>query len=193
MSAQHGVPKAVVDVGEFGENVYDAVTAGNWAKATSLAASLETAARSLKPAEHAQLTGVLDSLHRAVAAKDRNAARETANRVTLLAARISEPYHPPVPVAVVLLDYYGRELEIWGARGDVAKSRLVADSLRATWDGVRAAVVAAGGSSAAHKTDGLVKRIEQTRSAKGYAALSKPFLDVVDELEKPFEKPAKKR
>jgi hypothetical protein len=183
-----GVPKAVVDVGEYGENVYDAAKAGQWAKATKLTASLQASINALTAEQRGKLTSAADSLSSAVKARNKHAALVSSNRVTYVAAGISEPYGPVVPVKVVLLDYYGRELEIWGERGDLAKLTAVAGALRTTWSDVKPAVVSAGGAAAAKKTDALIAKLDAARTAKQYLAIAKPFLDVVDELEKPFEK-----
>jgi hypothetical protein len=186
-------PLAVVNVGEYGEQIYDAAVAAQWAKATSLMDSLDAAAKALpdesrNAADRTRLTPVLDTLRSAVAAKQRGPATEAANRVTYLAARISAPYNPAVPVDVVLLDYYGRELEVGAARKDMARLKATAADIRRTWDAVKPQVVSHGAAAAAARTDTLVSQIEAAKSPAEYAKLAKPFLDVVDELEKPFEK-----
>jgi hypothetical protein len=184
-------PRAVVDVGEYAEQVYDQAVGSHWDKAKPLMDSLDAAARALpdesrNATERAQLTGVLDTLRSAVAAKQRGTATAAANRVTYLAARISAPYNPATPVDVVLLDYYGRELEVQAARKDMAKLRATAADIRRTWDAVKPQVVSHGGVAAAAKTDSLVTQSEAAKSPAEFSRLAKPFLDVVDELEKPF-------
>jgi hypothetical protein len=186
-------PRAVADVGEYGEQIYDNAAGGSWDKAKSLMDSLDAAAKALpdesrNATERGQLTGALDTLRSAVAAKQRGAATEAANRVTYLAAKISVPYNPATPVDVVLLDYYGRELEVQAARKDIAKLKATTADIRRTWDAVKPQVVSHGGAAAAAKTDSLVAKIEAAKSPAEYNRLAKPFLDVVDELEKPFTK-----
>ena len=186
-------PRAVADVGEYGEQIYDQVVGSHWDKAKPLMDSLDAAAKALpdesrNAAERAQLTGTLDTLRSALAAKQRDAAAEAANRVTYLAARISAPYNPATPVDVVLLDYYGRELEVQAARKDMPKLKATAADIRRTWDAVKPQVVSHGGAAAAAKTDSLVAKIEAAKSPAEFSRLAKPFLDVVDELEKPFTK-----
>jgi hypothetical protein len=182
------VPKAVVDVGTYGEDLYDEAKASNWAKATAYMDSLDASAKALKGGERARLMGTLDRLRGAVAAKRRDTALEAANRVTYLAAKISEPYKPATPVAVVMLDYYGRELEIWSSRRNTTKLVSTSSELRRTWESVKPTVVRAGGAAAAATTDSLVAKLRVAKTPADYATLAKPFLNVVDELEKPFEK-----
>lgn len=194
-AAAISVPPGVAAVGTHGEDLYDEAKAGRWDKARALVDSLDVAEKTLPPAEprirkeRAQLAGVVDTLRRAVNTKNRAAALEASNRVTFLAAKMTEPYHPVEPSAVPLLDYYGRELEIWSARGDRAKLSSTVADLRRTWDGLRPKVEANGGGATAKKTDSLVTLIVAAKTPADHARLATPFLDVVDELEKVFVKP----
>lgn len=183
-----GVPKAVADVGTHGEDLYDHVKATDWTKAKVSLDSLDVAAKALSPAEASQLASVLDTLHKAVAAHQRATALEAANQVTFVGAKLTEAYHPKMPADIVRLDYYGRELEIWAARKDMTKLAATSDALRKTWESVKGTVVSAGGAGAAATTDSLVAKLGAAKSAADYAKLATPILDVVDLLEKPFEK-----
>jgi hypothetical protein len=183
-----GVPTAVADVGTHGEDLYDQAKASSWSKAGQIMDSLNRSAGMLKPDERAQLTGTLDSLTRAIAAHQREAALEGANHVTFIGAKLTEAYHPKMPADIVRLDYYGRELEIWAAQKNVAKLSSTAADLQRTWDAVKANEISHGGAAPAAKMESLVARLRAAKSAPEYAKLAKPILDLVDELEKPFEK-----
>ena len=183
-----GVPTAVADVGTHGEDLYDEAKAANWTKARVIMDSLDQAASTLTPNERSELSGALDTLRSAVAAHDRERAVEEANRVTFIGAHLTEAYQPRMPADIVRLDYYGRELEIWAARNNLAKLASTRDALRQTWNTVKPNVISHGGSAAAARTDSLVGRLASANTAKEFARGAKPFLDVVDELEKPFEK-----
>jgi hypothetical protein len=193
-AASLSVPPGVAAVGTHAEDLYDQVKAGSWDKARALVDSLDAAAKSLPPKEsriqdeRAKLTGVIDSLRRAVDAKNKTVALETSNRATYLAARMTEPYHPVEPSAVPLLDYYGRELEVWSAQGNKAKLASTVTDLKSTWSGLRPKVEANNGGPVAKKTDSLVTLIVAARTPAAQAKLATPFLDVVDELEKVFVK-----
>jgi hypothetical protein len=183
-----GVPAAVAEVGTHGEDLYDQVKAASWSKAAAIMDSLDRAVSSLKPDERAQLSGVLDTLRSAIAAHRKETALEAANRVTLIGAKLTEAYHPKMPADIVRLDYYGRELEIWAARKDMARLASTAAELRRTWEAVKPIEISNGGAAAAARTDSLVTRLSAAKSPADYAKLATPILDVVDELEKPFEK-----
>jgi hypothetical protein len=178
----------VAAIGTHGEDLYDQARLGDWTRAQALMDSLDAAAKALKGNERAQITSVLDTLRGAISAHERGVALEASNRVTFVAATLSEPYHPKTPADVVRLDYYGRELEIWSARRNTTKLAETSADLRRTWDAVKPTVTSAGGGKAAATTDALVVRLAAAKSPVDYARLATPFLDVVDELEKPFEK-----
>jgi hypothetical protein len=178
----------VAAIGTHGEDLYDQARLGDWTRAQALMDSLDAAAKALKGNERAQITGVLDTLRGAISAHERGVALEASNRVTFVAATLSEPYHPKTPADVVRLDYYGRELEIWSAQSNMKKLAETSADLRRTWDAVKPTVTSAGGGKAAATTDALVVRLAAAKSPVDYARLATPFLDVVDELEKPFEK-----
>jgi hypothetical protein len=193
-AASLSVPPGIAAVGTHAEDLYDQVKAGSWDKAGALVDSLDAAAKSLPPSEpriqgdRAKLTGVIDTLRRAVTAKNKNVALEASNRATFLAAKMTDPYHPAEPSAVPLLDYYGRELEIWSAQGNKAKLASTVADLKSTWNGLRPKVEANNGASVAKKTDSLVTLIVAAKTPAAEAKLATPFLDVVDELEKVFVK-----
>jgi hypothetical protein len=183
-----GVPSAVADVGTHGEDLYDQAKAASWTKAATIMDSLDRSVSSLKPNEQAELAGVIDTLHRAIAARQREAALEASNRVTFIGAKLTEAYHPKMPADIVRLDYYGRELEIWAARKNMAKLASTAAELRRTWEAVKPIEISNGGAAAAARTDSLMSRLAAAKSPADYAKIATPILDVVDELEKPFEK-----
>ncbi len=183
-----GVPTAVADVGTHGEDLYDQVKAGNWSKARVIMDSLDQSAAALSTGDRAQLAAVLDTLHRAVAARQGAAAIVAANRVTFVGAKLTEAYHPKMPADIVRLDYYGRELEIWAARGNTARLAATATDIRKTWDAIRPQELSHGGAAAAARMDNLVARLAVATTPAQYAKLATPILDEVDALEKPFEK-----
>ena len=182
-----GVPKAVADIGTHSENLYDQAKAANWTKVKVILDSLEQSAAGLNANERGQMAGVLDSLRSAVTAHRRESAIEAANQVTFLGAHFTEAYHPKMPADVVRLDYYGRELEIWAAQKNMTRLATTSADLRRTWEAVKPMVISHGGAAAAARTDSLVARLGSAKSAGDFARLATPILDVVDELEKPFE------
>jgi len=183
---------AIEELGHYAEDAYDQAKVADWTKGKASIEALKAAARRLGPAERKdaalarRLDGAVSALEKAVSNRDKPAAMREANLLTRLAAEISGPSKPAVPVDVTLLDYYGRELEIWAsARDEVKLGSTVADIGR-TWRRLRPQVVARGGSGVASRFDALVRAAESASGVDGFARLATPILDEVDNLEKVF-------
>ncbi|MBV9386626.1 MAG: peptidoglycan-binding protein [Chroococcidiopsidaceae cyanobacterium CP_BM_ER_R8_30] len=187
------VPTSVTKVGEYGENIYDAAQANNWTQATASLTSLKQAAQKLdneprigeNPNED-QLDTVIAALDKSVPAKDQLATMRSANQVTLLAANLSAPFNPQVPVSVVKLDYYGRQLQVGAAANNMTQLQETAKDISQTWNAVRPTVESRGGSAQAQKFNSLVAQVEAAKSSSQYNSLATPFLNQVDNLEKVF-------
>ena len=176
------VPASIDAIGHHGENAYDMVKAGNWAAARASADSLRPALDSIPGAA----TIAVRELNNAITNKDKSAALRASNRLTQLSALLSEPYHPAVPAEVMLLDFDGRELEIWAAAGDRTRLGETASAMRRTWNAVRPRVEARGGRGEAAHFDGLIAQVEAAVTPDDYARLATPVLDAVDTLEQVF-------
>ena len=72
-----------------------------------------------------------------------------------------------------MLDYYGREFEIWSASGNAAQLKTTAKEFRQTWNTLRPAVQARNSSEA--------------KAPAEYGRLATPVLNAVDNLEKVFQ------
>lgn len=189
----NSVPTSVSQVGEYGENIYEAAQANNWTQATAKLTSLKDAAKKIdteskiseNPNED-QLDAAIAALNKAVPAKNKLATMRAANQTTLLAANLSAPFNPPVPVQVTLLDYYGRQLEIGAAANNMNQLKETAKDMSRTWNALRPAVESHGGSAQAQQFDHLVARVEAAKSSNEYGSLATPVLNQVDNLEKVF-------
>ncbi|MEH1965277.1 hypothetical protein [Nostoc sp.] len=188
------VPTSLGQVGEYGESVYDMAKANDWTKATANLTFLENAAKSLRTEIKGknktglvQLDAKIAALKGTVTDKNRISAMRDANQVTLIAANITKEFEPKVPVEVTLLDYYGRELEIWSITGNTSQLKTTASEMRRTWNAVRPSILARGGTTQVQKFDGLVASVEAAKLSRDYAHLATPVLDEVDNLEKVFQ------
>ncbi|MHB1035258.1 MAG: hypothetical protein ACYC35_25625 [Pirellulales bacterium] len=194
-AADTETPQAVIaEIGELGENVYDLAKGKEWtkvgAKLTSLTKEAELLRTQVKDADEAkaQLDKSIAALKKSVGAKDQHTTMEQANQVTLIAANLTDPFHPKVPTDVTRLDFYGRELEVWAAAKDEANLTRIADALQKTWKKVRPAVVDRGGKAEAKMFDGLVAKLKLAKSPGEFNDVATPILDGVDNLEKVFAK-----
>lgn len=192
------VPPAVAQVGHHSENVYDLAKSSNWPGVRASVDSLRAAVK-LLPVSGAQadvmrslrdtVGATVDTLDRAVTARDMAKLMRSANRLTQLGAALAAPYGPRTPSGVTLLDFYGRELEFWAAMpGAPAEAHLreTASAVRRTWDEIRPQVIARGGASEAASFDSLVSQVMTARTKTQYARLATPVLDKVDFLERVF-------
>lgn len=194
-AASATLPSELAAVAEFSENLYDAAKTSRWPDANAIMDSLDRAAKSLpvgvtaRSADALELPRVLDSLRQAVAARQRPAALQLSNRVTYLGAKVSAGYHPQVPSDIALLDYSGRELELWSARRSASMLIRTAAELQRTWNAARPDVVRHGGTAEAEKMDSLVARVASAKTAADYGRVATPILDHVDVLESLYTKP----
>lgn len=182
------VPSALTDAGEFGENIYDAAKTGDWKTANGKLNELKTTAKTLTDEKIGSVNfeGSLGKLEKAVIGKEKTATLIEANQITLEVANLTAKYNPAVPVEVVKLDFYGRELEIWSAAKDVTKLKETAKLIRQNWDAVKAKVEAKGGKKEAAAFENLVVKTDAAKTPADYAKLATPILDEVDNLEKVF-------
>lgn len=186
------VPASLVNAGEYGENIYDFAKAKNWTKTSARLNALKDATKQLHADVSGANTSEFDStvaaLEKDIAAKDQQATMRDANHATLLTADMTASYKPAVPIEVVKLDYYGRELEVWSAAKDTAKLQTTASEMSRTWNALRPTLEAHGGATEAKRFGELIARVEAAKSPADYARLATPILDEVDNLEKVFEK-----
>ena len=187
-------PAEIAAIGELGENIYDFAKDQRWTKAADKLPSLKKEGKSLRSIIRGS-TQVSDELDNTIAAletsigqKDRQATMLDANRVTLIAANLAEPFHPKIPSDITRLDYYGRELETWSAAKNAEKLKQAADGLEKTWGRVRPAITEHGGATQAKAFDDLVAKLKMAQSPMHYGQLATPILDEVDNLETVFAK-----
>src|SRR5882762_6567275 len=186
------VPTSLSNAGEYGENVYDYAKANDWKNADVKLAALKDAVKKVRTDVKNQSAAVdrLDTdaaaVDRAVTAKDRQAAMQEANQVTLDVANMTTAYKLSVPIEVTELDYYGRELEVWAQVKDATKLQTTAHEMRRTWDSLRP-TIAAKSATEAKKFDALVAQVDAAKTPADYTRVATPVLDEVDNLEKLFQ------
>lgn len=185
------IPVSLNQVGEYGESIYDAAKVQNWTKTTTELKKLQDAAKQLstevKDRDTTDLNRSIVALEQTITAKARQAAMQNANQVTLITAKMTAEYKPKVPIEVTLLDYYGRELEIWAEARDTAKLKTTALEIERTWNSVRSSIQQRGGTGQVEKFDTLVAKVKMAKSPTDYGSLATPILDEVDNLEKVFQ------
>jgi hypothetical protein len=181
-----------VNAAEYSENIYDMAKAKDWKAASARLRELQAASRQLSidlPREKGSIAALdteISVIARGVAAKNRLGAMRDANQATRITAGISGSFHPVVPMQIALLDYGGRELEVWSANTNEAKLKATARGIKQNWATVRSQVVAHGGRMEATKFDRLVASVDAAKSPHQYNAVAMQILAEVDNLEKVF-------
>jgi histone H3/H4 len=190
-TATESVPTSLANAGEYGENVYDYAKAKDWNSANLKVKALRESAKAVRTdvKNQSDATDSLDdhvaALGLAIAVKDRQTAMREANRVTLDVANMTTAYKRSVPVEVIRLDYYGRELEIWAEAKDTNNLQATAREMRREWDTLRSSVEAHSAGEA-KKFGTLVAQVESARTPSDYARVATLVLNEVDNLEKLF-------
>jgi hypothetical protein len=184
------VPKSLTDVGNYGETAYDMAKVSDWTKTAANLQLLQQAAGKLpseiKPDLTAQLNATIADLSRSITTKNQSTSLRQANQVTRIAANMTEEFQHKVPVQVTLLDYYGREFEIWSADGNAGQLKTTSAEFNQTWQALRP-MVQARNSTEAKTFDGIVAQTQTAKSPAEYGRLAPPVLDAVDNLEKVFK------
>jgi hypothetical protein len=184
-------PKSINDVGTYGEDLYDELKTGRPKRTKDLLDSLREAAKELprddrlKP-QRASVERAITALGKAMTTRNHAAALEAANQATLASAQMTASFSGPIPSGVLVLEYYGRELEIRSAKKDVAGLKRTAAALTTSWTTLKPTVEAKGGGTAAARADSLIAQINTAKSLSDYGKITPAFLDQVDVLEKVF-------
>lgn len=188
-----GVPKALFNVSEDSEDLYDQAYASNWNKASAALAKISRDTATLRKTEPSLgkrsdgVAALTVAAKRDIAAKDRPAALRNINQMTRLTIEMSAAYSEPIPVEVSLLDYYGRELQVWAISGNKAHLQSTLSALQTTWQRVRPQVVARpNGAEAARSFDAMVTRAKTAQFPAGITQIAAPLLEEVDRLENVF-------
>jgi hypothetical protein len=189
--AAEAPPEALGEVGDAAGGLFEAARAKDWGSATMSLQALRDAARRLplnlpKADLIAQMQSRIEDLRLTVDAHQQGQTMDDANALTRLAGELSSMYQTPIPYDVLLLAYYGRQLEIGIVTGDqAALSRSSAD-LQQAWNRIEPTIEQRGHvDEARHFTD-VVVQLQGARTPSAFAAPVRAELDAVDGLEKLF-------
>ncbi|MBD2385553.1 hypothetical protein [Cylindrospermum sp. FACHB-282] len=186
------LPCSLKKVGEYGKTIYNMAKVGKWREVTADLLSLKEVAKGLSSeikgnkVQLARLNSSITKLDQAIASQNRQVAMDDANRITLVAAKMSIGFQMHVPVEVMLLSYYGWELEIWAQMGNPAWLHKTAKNLRHSSDVLRPTVLASGGTALGQRFEVLVADVEKASLPSQYSRLAALILDEVDNLERIF-------
>lgn len=184
-------PAVLVRMGESAEELFDSALASRWQTATQQLQALNDDATQLpsdlpKADLIGQLRANIEALQGSTAAHNRVEAMDSANKVTRIVADLSADFQTDVPIGVVMLDYYGRQLELGIAKGDQATLAQATADLRQQWDRLQPTILQRGGVDEAKQFNDIVVQLEGARLPADFAAPTRAELDAVDRLESIF-------
>ncbi|GBE93808.1 hypothetical protein [Nostoc cycadae] len=180
-------------IGEYSKTIYNLIKTNNWTEAKNHLSLLKALSDHLKTEKGktdvnlAKLDSSITVLQSTVAAKNHQAMCD-ANQVSAIADQLAMQLEPKMPLEVAMLDYYGRELEIWAADGNTARLKNVAGKIRETWEALRPSIQSHGGSPQLQKFDDtLIALVETASSPTEYSLLAAPVQGEVNNLRKVFQ------
>jgi hypothetical protein len=179
-------------LGHHAENAYDQVRLADWtaarASVDSLSGPLMRAQAQDTAGQGVEIRAAIQSLDSAVRRRDRMQGLRDANTLTKLATLLPAAQTAKTPADVTVLDFYGRELEIWAEAKDMAKLRETSSAIQSTWKELRPRVIALGGNAEAVRFDRAAATVAAARTPAQYGKAATPVLDEVDALEVIFAK-----
>jgi|GEM_PF-2560269 len=180
----------------YAEDIFNLALAGNLERAEKRLDSLKKQAVALDCIQdEANLTllprlkRTIADLGKAISAKNVQETLRKANRVTLIAAALAVPYKPRIPTEVSLLEYNGREIEIWSAVKRVDKLSGITLRMHLAWQTLMPKLIQYNGDKELKRFSELMRRLEQARTAEEYDRVSKQILAGTETLEAIFAKP----
>jgi hypothetical protein len=190
-SVGEGPPSALTQIGESAEELFDAARASKWNDATAAVQTLNESAATLsdtglKPDLVEQLQLHLADLAGSVKTRRRVHSMDVANSITRIVADLAAPYQAELPYKIVLLDYYGRQLELGLAASRLSMLKQATADLRQTWDSIEPSILRRGHVEDARRFTDIVVQIEGAKRPADFVAPVRAELAAVDRLEKIF-------
>jgi hypothetical protein len=187
-----GPPSSLVEVGDSAKELFDAARLSKWSDADVAVRTLKTSGAALPttwstPELGSRLVSRLADVEASVSARQRLQSMDLANGITRLVADLSSAYQTQVPYALVLLDYYGRELELGIAAGDQIRLAQATADLQQTWNRFEGTVLERGAVDDARRVTDSVAQLVDARAPGDFVAPTRAELDAVDALRRLFK------
>jgi hypothetical protein len=138
-----------------------------------------------------RLGRTIADLEKAIIAKDRLDTMRYSNRITLITTTVAVPFKPCVPTEVALLDYNGRELEIWSEVKKMDKLSGIVIRMHLAWQTLMPRLIEQNGIKELRRFSELMGRLEQARIPEEYGRLSRQVLVETDAIKSIFIKAPK--
>jgi hypothetical protein len=189
--AGEGPPPALTQIGESAKEIFDAARTSKWDDVAASVQTLKESASalpsaSLKPDLFALLKSRMADLEGSVKARQRIHSMDSANSITQIVADLSAPYQAEIPYKILLLDYYGRQLELGLAASRPSTLTQATAELRQTWSSIEPSILRGGHVEDARQFTDIVVQLEGAKRPADFVAPVRAELAAVDRLEKIF-------
>jgi hypothetical protein len=180
-----------MEVGDAAESLFNAANSKDWRAAGGQLEALQASAADLpgglqKPDLVVQLRSRIDHLGPSVRAHQRVETMDDANGITRLVAELATKFQTRIPYEVILLDYYGRQLELGVASKRLPMLQQTAADIRSTWNRIERTILERGHVDDAKRFTDIVVQLEGARSVDGFVAPARAELAAVDQLQDIF-------
>jgi hypothetical protein len=185
-------PAALTEVRDAATQIFDAALLSHWPDADVAARSITNAALELPtvwstPDLGARLVQRIAEVAEAVSARQLVRTLDLANGITRLAADLSSGDQTPIPYALALLDFYGRELELGIAAGDQNRLTRATADLQQTWNRFELTVLQHGAIDDARLVTDSVAQLVGARVPADFVEPTRAELTAVDSLKRLFK------
>ena len=182
-------PSALVQIGKSAEEVFDAARTSQSDVAVASVGALKESftdvnVSALKPDLAVQLRSRIRGLESSINARQRVQSMDFANGITRLVADLSAPYQVEIPYKIVLLDYYGRQLELGIAAARPAMLKQATADVRQTWNSIEPDILRRGHVDDGRRFSDIVVQLEEAEHPADFVAPARAELAAVGQLEK---------
>ena len=187
-----GPPSSLVEIGDAAEQLFDAARLSSWSAADVAVQTMRTSSEGLPttwptPDLAGRLLSRLAEVEASASARRRVQTMDFANGITRVVADLSSEYRMPVPYSLVLLDYYGRELELGIAAGDPIRLAQTTADLQQTWNRFESAILQLGAIDEARRFTDSVAQLVDARVVSDFVAPTRAELVAADALKRLFK------
>lgn len=185
-------PAELVQIGESAEALFDEASASKWNDAAASVQAMKESVAALKLSALesdlvARLPSRINDAADSVTARQRVQSMDVANSLTRLVADLSSPFQDDIPYKILLLDYYGRQLELGIAASRPSTLTQATVDLRQTWNSIEPAILRRGQVDEARRFTDVVVQLEGAKHPADFVAPVRAELAAVDRLETMFK------
>jgi len=123
-----------------------------------------------------RLDRTIAALENALSSKNRFDTMRYANRITLIIAVVTVPFNPIIPTEVSLLEYNGRELEIWSERKNMNKLSNTVIRMHLAWQTLMPKLIEHNGLKTLKHFSEVMEHLEFAKTPEEYSRLSRQAL-----------------